>query len=196
MTFRDVVRREASGLGLQLILEADGHGPSDHMSFYLQKIPVLSLFTGVHEHYHTPDDRPETIHREGIETVATYALRLADALANEEAPTYVTVRSSAAGDRGGDGSRGYGPSFGSIPAFGDSNQPGVKVSGARPGSAAEAAGLLADDVIVRFGEFEITTLQDFAFALKQHKAGQTIDVVVVRKGEKVTLRATLGESSK
>jgi S1-C subfamily serine protease len=54
---------------------------------------------------------------------------------------------------------------------------------------------VADDVIVRFGEFEITTLQDFAFALRQHKAGQEVDVVVVRKGERVTLRATLGESA-
>jgi S1-C subfamily serine protease len=167
------------------------------MSFTLANVPVLAFFTGVHDAYHTPDDTPETLNTEGMVDVATMALRAVHELANQtEAPTYVALKNTAQGDRGGDGSRGYGPSFGSIPSFGDPNQPGVKVSGARPGSAADKAGLKKDDIIVKFGEFDVTSLQDFAFALRQHKAGQEVVVKVLRDGKPLELNAVLGEAKK
>ncbi len=197
MTLRETVRRASAGLGLNLMLDPSGFGPSDHMSFTLANVPVLAFFTGVHDAYHTPDDTPETLNTEGMVDVATMALRAVHELANQtEAPTYVALKNTAQGDRGGDGSRGYGPSFGSIPSFGDPNQPGVKVSGARPGSAADKAGLKKDDIIVKFGEFDVTSLQDFAFALRQHKAGQEVVVKVLRDGKPLELNAVLGEAKK
>ena len=48
----------------------DGFGPSDHASFYGQRIPVLAFFTGAHDEYHRPGDDLETIDAEGEVLVA------------------------------------------------------------------------------------------------------------------------------
>ncbi len=49
------------------------------------------------------------------------------------------------------------------------------------------------DRIVQMAGTRIDTLQDMTFALQDHRPGETIDVVVLREENKVTLRATLGE---
>lgn len=190
----EVVRRAQTGLNLNLTLDKSGHGPSDHMSFYLQQIPVLALFTGTHENYHNPGDVPENLQKDGLGIVTTFGLRALVDLANlEVAPEYIAPRAPrGGGDRGGSGSRGYGPSFGSIPAFGETPGGGVRVSGARPGSPAEQAGLQADDVIIRFAGVDVTSLEDYTFALRQQKAGAEVEFTVRRGAEELTLNATLG----
>ena len=68
--------------------------------------------------------------------------------------------------------------------------------GAKPGSPAEKAGIQKGDVIIKFGEYDVTSLRDYAFALRQHKPGDTVKLVVVREGKEVTLEATLTEKDK
>ena len=58
-------------------------GGSDHANFYNKKIPVASLFTGFHPHYHTPNDTADKINYEGLEKVAKYAAELAWRVAND-----------------------------------------------------------------------------------------------------------------
>lgn len=188
----EVVRRAQLGLPLDLQTSPDGYGPSDQMAFYARKIPVLHFFTGAHEDYHRPSDTADKVNAEGAATIGTFALRIAHELANAEAgKPYVAVQSDQAGDSGGDGQRGYGVYFGSIPAFGGEAEKGVKLSGARDGSPAAKAGIKQGDVIVKFGEYDVTTLKDYAFALRQHKPGDTVKVVVMRDGKEVTVQAKL-----
>lgn len=189
-----IAQAASVGLPFRMTTDPDGYGPSDHMSFYLAQVPVLAMFTGTHAEYHTPDDTSDLLNADGMAQVATYTLRIVEALTKRPTlPAYVQVQSSSGGDRGGSGGRGYGPRFGSIPAFGDTTTKGVKVSGARPDSPAAKAGLQADDVIVRFGTYDVSGLDDFTFALRQHQSGDTVEVVIERGGERQTLRATLGE---
>lgn len=189
-----VLRRAAAGLPLRLRIDLDGHGPSDHMRFYLAQTPVLSMFSGTHEDYHTPSDTPDKLNSEGMQTIATLSLRVLDILGHADAlPAFQKVESRSGGDHGGDGSsRGYGPGFGSIPSFGDTQTNGVRVSGARPDSPAARAGLQADDVIIRFGAYNVHNLEEFTFALRQHQDGDTVEVIVLRAGDEHTLTATLG----
>ena len=191
----DVVRRAQVGLPLDLALSGDGYGPSDQMAFYVKKIPVLHFFTGAHPDYHRPSDTPDKVNPEGAVLVTTYATRVLHELANApHGKPYVAVRSASAGDSGGDGRRGYGPYFGSIPAFGgEGDVKGVKLSGATPGSPADRAGIKEGDVIVKFGEFDVTTLRDYAFALRQHQPGDSVKVVIVRDGKEIEVEATLQE---
>lgn len=189
-----VVRRAQLGLPLDLQTSADGYGPSDQMAFYARKVPVLHFFTGAHEDYHRPSDTADKVNADGAALVTTFALRIAHELANAElAKPYIAVRSDQAGDTGTSGRRGYGPYFGSIPAFGGEAQKGVKLSGTRAGSPADKAGIKAGDVIVKLGEYDVTTLKDYAFALRQHKPGDAVKVVVMRDGKQVTVEATLTE---
>ena len=45
---------------------------------------------------------------------------------------------------------------------------------------------------MRLGESAITGLEDFDSALRKHKGGETVPVVVMRDGKEVTLQVVLG----
>lgn len=66
--------------GLQIIRFPGGKGPTDSQSFYLKDIPVLSFITGLHKDYHTPGDTENKINYEGMVTIASYVLPLAEEL--------------------------------------------------------------------------------------------------------------------
>jgi len=99
-------------------------------------------------------------------------------------PAYVEVASPQFA-RGGDR-----PYFGSIPDFGKPGG-GYAISGVSKDSPAARGGLAGGDLIVRVGESAITNLEDFDSALRKHKGGDTVPVVVVRDGVEVTLQVTL-----
>ena len=87
--------------------------------------------------------------------------------------------------RGGDR-----PYFGSIPDFGKPGG-GYAISGVSKDSPAARGGLEGGDLIVRLGGSAVTNLDDFDSALRKHKAGDAVPVVVVRGGVEVTLEVTL-----
>jgi S1-C subfamily serine protease len=93
-----------------------------------------------------------------------------------------------AGTSGGGG--GYGPYFGSIPDFGQTEN-GVKFSDVKPGSPAEKAGFKAGDVLVQFGDKPIKNLYDFTDALRRSKVGDVVEVEVLRDGKPLRAKVTL-----
>lgn len=54
-----------------------GSGGSDHACFYNKHVPVAFLHTGLHPHYHTPDDDADKINFQGMEQISKYAFELA-----------------------------------------------------------------------------------------------------------------------
>ena len=103
-------------------------------------------------------------------------------------PAYVRVAAPSSGGRGG-----YGPFFGVVPEFGEGEGPGVRVSGVRPGSPAEKAGVRAGDSIVAFAGLTVRTLEDFTFALRGRRPGDRVEVTVARVGVERRLQAVLEE---
>ena len=183
----------ARPLGLKLTSKGDGYGPSDQTSFYAARIPVLHLFTGAHERYHTPEDDAGFVNFAGGARVAEMTAHLGEQLAlGKLTPTYAVA--SAAPAMQGD-SRGYGSYLGTIPDYRamEDAKGGVLLGDVRPGGPADRAGIRGGDRIVEMAGTRIENLYDMTFALQDHKPGETIDVVVVRDGSRVTLRATLGE---
>jgi hypothetical protein len=182
-----LVDRLAARHGFELAKEAGGFGPSDHSSFYARKIPVLHLFTGSHTDYHRPTDTAEKINYDGLVRIARLVADVIRDLATApERPAYIEVASKQFARGGGDR-----PYFGSIPDFGKPGK-GYAITGATKDSPAAKAGLQGGDVIVRLGESAVTGLEDFDSALRKHKGGDTIPVVVLRDGVEVTLQVTLG----
>jgi TolB protein len=183
----------ARPLGLKLTSKGDGYGPSDQTSFYAAKIPVVHFFTGAHERYHTPEDDADSVNFTGGARVAEMTARVGERLAlGTLSPTY-TVASAAPAMQGD--SRGYGAYLGTIPdyrAMEDSNG-GVLLGDVRPGGPAARAGIRGGDRIVEMAGTRIENLYDMTFALQDHRPAETIEVVVLRDGKHVTLRATLGE---
>ena len=103
----------------------------------------------------------------------------------------VDAPASSAGPRGS----GYGAYFGVVPDFGggDGAPGGVRISGVRPGSPADKAGLKGGDVIVRFAGVNVRTLEDLTFALRGRRPGDQVQVVVRRDGNEQPLQAVLEE---
>ena len=183
----------AGELGLRLAYEGTGPGPSDQTSFYVKSIPVLHFFTGTHSGYHTPDDRPELLNYEGLEQVAGVVLRVARDFADAPgAPRFVGEPASGHGSIGAGAGPGYGPDLGTIPAFGGEPVIGVRISGVRPGSPAERAGLQGGDVIVSFAGTQLRDLAEFAALLFAERAGNEVAIRVLRSGEPMEFQAILG----
>jgi hypothetical protein len=187
---RAIAGDAARALGLASEMRGDPYAPSDHTSFYAAHCPVLFLFTGAHADYHRPGDTWDKIDARGLERVTAFAARvIAAAAAMPAAPAYVRIEAPAAARPRG----GYGPFFGVVPEFGASASEGVRVSGVRPGSPAEKAGVRAGDVLVRFGSVAVKTLEDFTFALRGHRPGDRVTVVIEREGVARTMDAVLEE---
>lgn len=189
--WEDVVGPAAQRLGLQVELQPDGYGPSDHTSFYRVDIPVLHLFTNTHADYHKPSDDAFRIDYAGLEKVAAFAGSVARQIAGAD-QRLTLVRGAGSPPRAASAEGGYGAYLGSIPDFAPVER-GVKLGGVRGGSPAAEAGLIAGDIIVGFGTMEIGDLYDLTEALRTHRPGETVEVRVVREGEELTLRVTLGE---
>ena len=82
--------------------------------------------------------------------------------------------------------------LGSVPDMGASDVKGLRLSGVRPGSPADSAGLRAGDVIVELDGVPVTDLYTYSDALYNQKPGDKIVIVVLRSGERVRTEVTLG----
>ncbi|MFM8804996.1 MAG: PDZ domain-containing protein, partial [Planctomycetia bacterium] len=180
------VDRLVAARGFEAAKEPGGFGPSDHSSFYAKKIPVLHLFTGSHADYHRPTDTAEKINYDGMVRITRLVADVVRELAiAPERPASIEVASKQFARGGGDR-----PYFGSIPDFGKPGK-GYAITGATKDSPAARGGLKGGDVIVRLGASAVTGLEDFDSALRKHKGGDTVPVVVLRDGAEVTLQVTL-----
>lgn len=173
---------------LILKLGGDGYGPSDHTSFTTQKVPALFFFAGPHGDYHRPSDTVDKLNGDGLAEVSRFVYRVIEHLANRAEPvTYVKVKEPPPAGRG----RGYGAYFGSIPDFAFQEGKGVRLSGVRPGSPAEKAGLQEGDIMVKMAGVQVTNLHDLVFVLRSKRAGDNIEVVFLRNGHEMRTITTL-----
>jgi hypothetical protein len=168
---------------------------SDNDSFYRKKIPVLFLFTGLHGEYHRPTDKPETIDVAGMKRVADVAQQMVENLTTREtAPKYAVVRTPAPLDPSSiapSTPKGpAGPRLGILPNYAYEGT-GVLLEGVVPGGVAEKAGLKEDDVIVEIAGKPTPNLTAYMSTMGAQKVGSTVEIVVERKGKKMTLKAEL-----
>jgi membrane-associated protease RseP (regulator of RpoE activity) len=169
----------------------DGFGPSDHSSFYARGIPVLHFFTDLHDDYHRATDDVEKINAGGEARVVAVAERVVRAIADRTAPL-TPVRGAAPAPTAG-GREGSNVYLGSVPDMSAGDAPGLRLSGVRPGSPADAAGLRAGDVIVELGGRPVKDLYGYSDALYAHKPGDRVEIVFLRNGERGKASVTLGK---
>ncbi|MFI5089298.1 MAG: M20/M25/M40 family metallo-hydrolase [Terriglobales bacterium] len=190
-TFKPLVEKVAAKYDLKLTYSAGGYSASDHTSFVVKSVPSLFFFSGLHSDYHKPSDTWEKIDPNAaarlLDLIADVAVGLASA---PDRPQFVKVEEPQTGAAGEGEVRNYGPYFGSIPDFGETEN-GVKFADVRPGSPAAKAGLKAGDVLVQFGDRPVKNLYDFTDALRRSNVGDVVEVKVLREGQPVTARVTL-----
>ncbi|GAB4245741.1 MAG: M28 family peptidase [Acidobacteriota bacterium] len=184
-----LIERLAVRFDLPIAPQNESYLPTDATAFYLQQVPILSAFTGVHEEYHSPRDKPETLNYEGMEQIAAFMAAVARELAtSSDVPDYRKMeRPRNLGARGG--LRAY---LGTIPDYAGGGEGGVKLSGVIAGGPAEQAGLRQGDVIVELAGRKIENIYDYTYAIQGLKVGQPVTIVVVRDGERLELTITPG----
>jgi len=163
-------------------------GGSDHMSFSQVKIPTFFFFTGIHGDYHRPTDTADRINFPGMVKVAGFARAVALDLANG-ATVPVFDPETAKLPAGGEG----GPmriAFGTLPDYAD-NPKGFRINGVARSSTAEALGLQAGDILVRFGDKPLKSIYDFMAALGAHKPGDKVEIQWLRGDQLLKAEATL-----
>lgn len=166
---------------------------SDNTSFYLKNIPSIFFFTGVHLDYHRPSDDWEKINYLGCDKAANFIANFVKKVADLDVKLPFT---RATNDNNSESKPSSGSSYGSkvwfgiIPNF--ENEPkGFKISGSSPGSPAEKAGLIENDIILKIDQNEIKNIHDFMFALKEHKPGDEVKVIFLRDGKEKTTTVKL-----
>ena len=81
----------------------------------------------------------------------------------------------------------------SAKALGAEVESGALVSAIEPGSAAEAAGLRVDDIIIRVNDKKIDDSRELANAIGLKGSGEVVDIEYVRGGKTTKVQATLGQ---
>jgi len=184
--WRKLIEKRNVAAGFNLTLQDDPYLPSDTTPFYPKNVPVIAFFTGSHEEYHRPADKPDTLNYEGLERIAKFARALVtDLVTGAERPAYAKVEKKDGGG-GREQLRAY---LGTIPDYAQ-EVAGVKISGTRGGSPAEKAGLKGGDIIVEFAGQKIANIYDYTYAMDAVKIGQPVKVIVLRDGKRVELTAT------
>lgn len=170
----------------QLNIEKDpsGDGPSDHMSFNQQGIPVLHFFTGSHSDYHKPSDDVERINFKGIGRIIGYLLTIVNGSNEFQHLTYVKTKSKENKE-----TPRFNVTLGILPDYAFEG-PGVKVQGVTDGKPASKAGILANDIVIKMGGIPISDIYGYMGALGSFRPGQTADVIVNRDGKEVSLKVT------
>jgi S1-C subfamily serine protease len=62
-----------------------------------------------------------------------------------------------------------------------------------PGSPADRAGMKPKDVVVAFDGERIDSMDDLVVAIREHRVGEHVRLTIVRGGNRMTIRATLGD---
>ena len=188
-TLKSVLEQAQKDAPFKIEYSAGGYSSSDHTSFVTKKIPVLFFFSGLHSDYHKPSDTADKINAPSaarlLDLVGSVAVQLASAA---DAPAFQVVAEDKPAAGGGGG--GYGPYFGSIPDFGQTEN-GVKFSDVKPNSPAAKAGLKGGDIMIQFGDKPIKNLYDFTDALRRSKVGDVVEVKVLRDGQPLTVNVKL-----
>jgi Zn-dependent M28 family amino/carboxypeptidase len=180
--------------GMLVAAKKGGSGPSDHASFNAWGVPVLFLFTGLHDQYHMPTDTSDLINAEGAAKIIDLTERIAFDAVRRPEPFKRFDASGEPNAAEGDASPGPMPTrvrFGIAPGDYSGDKPGVLIGDVTDGTSAAEAGLKAGDLMVKWNGKEIKSVEAWMPLLGEAKPGDVVDIVYIRDGKELTTKATL-----
>lgn len=190
---------DASGMNINS--RKSGLGPSDHAVFAGAGVPVTFFFTGLHSEYHTPLDQFQTINFDGIAQITDLVYRITLDTAQRPGPFPFTTANGrpaneAAAENTNDQAPNPGPTatgvrFGIAPGDYSGETPGVLIGEVFDNLPAAKAGLKAGDLMTKWNDKAIATVEDWMPLLSSHKPGDVVTITYIRDGKEATTQATL-----
>jgi Peptidase family M28/PDZ domain/PA domain len=178
---------EANGITkLELSQENAGLGPSDHQSFYLQKIPVFHFFTGLHNQYHRPTDDLDLVDFSGLTKITQLVSSLTELLSTKPSkPTLQqTTEQARIGANPGRKRATLGVSF-------DATASNCRIVGVLEGSRAELAGIKVGDIITKVNERAINRGPELSSVIRGLKIGDEIVLNILRGEQSIEIKVKL-----
>jgi hypothetical protein len=181
--FLGLLERLGEKYGFKMVNKPSGFGPSDHASFCGKDIPVLFVWTDYHEDYHRPTDTADKINVSGMRQVVDFAEDAVASLTEMPKPAYIRLKQPST-------HAAATPRLGIVPAEGGEGH-GLLIGEVAANEPAAKAGLKKDDLIVELAGKPIKNLQSYLEIMKNQKAGDTLEVGIVRNGQKQALQVKL-----
>lgn len=203
--FESLVKQatELSKLDARLIGSASiGGGDSDHTSFRKENIPVMFFFTGGHADYHQPGDHPDKLEYNNMVKVGRTALIILHQLSvSPERPKFDPEANKASSA----GTPKLKHKLGVMPDYNDlddaaydqlglgKEEGGLKVTSVTKDSVGDKAGIKDGDLIISIAGEKLPRKEPIVRYMEILNAkvepGKPVEIVVIRKGEKVKLSA-------
>ncbi len=188
--FQEVLEEGGRKAGLTIAPAVDEGGRSDHASFFRKDVPSLHFFSGNHADYHQPSDDSEKINARGGVQIAKLVYHATAGIAGlPERPTFQVVKQDKAERKAT--TTTFRVVMGLTPNYAEDGQPGMAVDAVSPEGPAQVAGMKAGDRIIRINGKSIANVYDYMASTRGNKAGDTVEVVVLRDGKELPLSVAL-----
>jgi hypothetical protein len=164
---------------ISLIKQPDPYLPTDSTAFYLQGVPALNFFTGSHDNYHDPRDKPDTLNYAGIEQISAFVTHLVLALEEQSSVIhYQAIEKNV---------KQYTRKIylGTVPDYSGATATGVKLAGVIKNSPAELAGMRRGDIVIEVAGEKINDIYDYTNALNRLSAGKRVQITVRRGYDRI-----------
>ncbi len=158
-----------------------GVGPSDHTSFYKEKIPVLHFFTGNHMDYHKPNDDEIYINYEGEAQVIYYIYHIILQMDKQGKLTFTPTKDIETSRTQ------YKVTMGIMPDY-MYEASGIKVDGVTAEKPAGKAGIQKGDIIIELGGIKTNDMLQYMKALGEHNKGDKVPCKILRGGKELMLQ--------
>ena len=190
--FSELVSSAAGKVGLKIAPGVDYGGRSDHAPFLRKNVPAMHFYTGAHNDYHKPTDDADKINADGgarvVKTVVDAARQLAD---RAEATKFIAAKAEPKKEEAAGSAPTYRVVMGLTPGYGDDGKPGMAVDAVSPEGPADMAGMKGGDRIIRIGDKKIANVYDYMAGTRNNKAGDLVEVAVLRDGTEHVLKVAL-----
>lgn len=160
-------------------IDSSGTGPSDHTSFYRKDIPVLFFFTGLHTDYHKPSDDADKINYIGETKIIDYitGIVLSPATTDQKLVFTKTRETQTTSSM-----RSGGVTMGIMPDYTFAGS-GIRCDGITDGRPAQKAGLKAGDIIIKVGDYTVSSMESYMQTLGKFQKGDKAKVQFKRGSE-------------